>query len=324
MNFIRIICCVLPFFSINSRLVQASDIYPTKPIRLIVPFEAGGTSDVTARRIAQKLEKRINARIIVENKIGANGEIASAIVAKSPGDGYIFMHTTPAFIINPLINKNLSYDVFKDFIPITNIGMGTGYVLVVNPDLPIKNLQELISYAKSNGRGLVYSSPGVGNATHLATAQFVERTGISALHIPYKGTTPALTAVASGDADFMIMPPTVVHGFVKSGRVRAIGFTGSSRSSDFPSVPTLQESGLGDLVIAGTWLGWFAPAGTPQPIVDQIAREIKVVLQDPEIVNFLATSGFKPDGRSPAEFDKFVHAESNRIAGILKNTRLSD
>ena len=306
------------------QLSFAAETYPTKSIKLIIPFEAGGTSDVTGRKIAQKLEGRLKGKIVVENKVGANGEIASAIVAKSPGDGYTLMHTTPAFIINPLINKNLSYDVFKDFVPITNIGTGTGYVLVVNPNLPVKNIQELIRYAKSNGKGLIYSSPGIGNATHLAAAQFVDRTGIQALHVPYKGTAPALTAVASGDADFMIMPPTVVHGFVESGRVRALAFTGFNRSPDFPTVPTLQEAGLGDLVIAGTWLGWFAPAGTPQTIINQLAQEIKLVLQDPEIVSFLATSGFKPDGRSPAEFDKFVRAESNRIAGVLKNTRLSD
>ena len=314
---------VFAFFSF-SQTIFAVDAYPSKAIKLIIPFEAGGTSDVTGRKVAQKLEARLNGKIVVENKIGANGEIASALVAKSPGDGYTLMHTTPAFIINPLINKNLSYDVFKDFVPITNIGTGTGYVLVVNPNLPVKNVQELIAYAKSNGKGLVYSSPGIGNATHLAAAQFVDRAGIVALHIPYKGTAPALTAVASGDADFMIMPPTVVHGFIKSGKVRALAFTGSNRSPDFSAVPTLQESGLGDLVIAGTWLGWFAPSGTPQTVIDQIAREIKVVLQDPEMVSFLATSGFKPDGRSPAEFDKFVRAESNRIAGVLKNTRLSD
>ena len=300
----------------------AADNYPNKPIRLIVPFEAGGTSDTTARMMAKKLEQRLKTSIVVENKPGANGAIATAFVARSPADGYTLLHTTPAFIINPLLNKKLGYDVFKDFAPITNLAMGTGYVMVVNSALPAKNLQEFINYGKTNK--ISYSSPGVGNALHLASAQFTEYTGLNALHIPYKGTSPALLAVASGEVDFMILPPTIVHSFISSGKVRAVAFTDAQRSPDFPNLPTMQESGLKDLNIAGTWLGWFAPAKTPQPITQQIAQEIKNVLQDPEMIEFLTTSGFRADGRNPSDFDKFVKSESKRIEAVLKNVTLNE
>ena len=300
----------------------AADNYPNKPIRLIVPFEAGGTSDTTARMMAKKLEQRLKTSIVVENKPGANGAIATAFVARSQADGYTLLHTTPAFIINPLLNKKLGYDVFKDFAPITNLAMGTGYVMVVNSALPAKNLQEFINYGKTNK--ISYSSPGVGNALHLASAQFTEYTGLNALHIPYKGTSPALLAVASGEVDFMILPPTIVHSFISSGKVRAVAFTDAQRSPDFPNLPTMQESGLKDLNIAGTWLGWFAPAKTPQPITQQIAQEIKNVLQDPEMIEFLTTSGFRADGRNPSDFDKFVKSESKRIEAVLKNVTLNE
>jgi tripartite-type tricarboxylate transporter receptor subunit TctC len=314
------------YFFLASFLIPAiglaADNYPNKPIRLIVPFEAGGTSDTTARMMAKKLEQRLKTTIVVENKPGANGAIATAFVARSPADGYTLLHTTPAFIINPLLNKKLGYDVFKDFAPITNLAMGTGYVMVVNSALPVKNLQEFINYGKTNK--ISYSSPGVGNALHLASAQFTEYTGLNALHIPYKGTSPALLAVASGEVDFMILPPTIVHSFIASGKVRAVAFTDAQRSQDFPNLPSMQESGLKDLNIAGTWLGWFAPAKTPQPVTQLIAQEIKNVLQDPEMIEFLTTSGFRADGRNPNDFDKFVKSESKRIEAVLKNVTLNE
>jgi tripartite-type tricarboxylate transporter receptor subunit TctC len=317
---------LISFFLLGSSSLPtvglAADTFPIKPIRLIVPFEAGGTSDTTARIMAQKLEKRLKTNIIIENKPGANGAIASAFVARSPADGYTLLHTTPAFIINPLLNNKLGYDVFKDFAPITNLATGTGYVMVINTALPVKNLDEFIQYAKNHK--ISYSSPGVGNALHLASAQFVDYTGLNAVHIPYKGTSPALLAVASGEVDFMILPPTIVHSFISSGKVRPVAFTDGQRSPDFPNLPTMQESGLKELIIAGTWLGWFAPAKTPQTIIQQIAQEIKNVLQEQEMIDFLTTSGFKADGRSSSNFEQFVKSESKRVESVLKNVTLSE
>lgn len=302
---------------------QAADPYPSKPIRLIVPFEAGGTSDTTARMVAHQLEKQLGQPIIVDNKAGANGAIGAAAVARAQPDGYTLLHTTPAFVINPFVNKSIQYDVFKDFVPITNVGIGTGYVMVISPRIPAKNLQEFVAYEKEQKRPVAFSSPGVGNALHLAAEMFGDKAGIPLLHVPFKGTSPALTAVAQGETDFMIMPPTIAHPFIQSGKVRAIGFTGPARSPDFPNVPTMKEGGT-DLVITGTWLGWFAPAGTPQPIIDKLVAEIQKALGDPQLKQAFVTAGFKVDGRPTAEFAQFVKLESDRFGKVLKNIKFDN
>lgn len=301
---------------------RAADVYPSKPIRLIVPFEAGGTSDTTGRMVAEQLGKRLFQTVIVDNRAGANGAIGANVVAHAPPDGYTLLHTTPAFVINPYVNKALGYDVFKGFVPITNVGMGTGYILVVNAKLPVSNVKELIAYAKAQKKELSFSSPGIGNALHLASEMFADKAGLTMIHVPYKGTSGALGAVAAGDVDMMIMPPTIARPFVQSGKVKAIAFTATTRSPDYPNVPTMAESGLPDLVIAGTWLGWFAPAGTPKPIIDKLAVEIRAALASPEIEAAFATAGFKVDGRPPAEFAQFVKAESARFGDVLKRVKL--
>ena len=301
--------------------VHAADPYPSKPVRLIVPFEAGGTSDTTARMVAHQLEKQLGQPVVIDNKAGANGAIGATMVAKAPADGYTLLHTTPAFVINPLVNKHIQYDVFKDFVPITNVGLGTGYLMVINPKLPVKDLQQFIAYEKAQKKSVPFSSPGVGNALHLAAEMFGDKAGLQLLHVPFKGTSPALTAVAQGQTDFMILPPTIAHAFIESGKVRAIGFTGQSRSADFPDLPTLKE-GRTDLVITGTWLGWFAPAGTPQAVIDRLAAEIQKALHDPQLEQAFTTAGFKVDGRPPAEFSQFVRSESERFGKVLKNIKL--
>jgi tripartite-type tricarboxylate transporter receptor subunit TctC len=302
---------------------NASEAYPSKPIKLIVPFEAGGTSDTTARLVAHQLEKQLGQPIVIDNKAGANGAIGAAMVKNAAADGYTLLHTTPAFVINPFVNKGTPYDVFKDFVPITNVGIGTGYLMVINPKLPAKNLQEFIAYEKAQKKSVPFASPGVGNALHLAAEMFGAKSGLKLLHVPFKGTSPALTAVAQGETDFMIMPPTIARPFLESGKVRAIGFTGGKRSADFPQVPTLKESGT-DLEITGTWLGWFAPRGTPQPVVDKLAAEIHKALQDPELQKSFERDGFVVDGRSPAEFAKFVKSESERFGRVTKNIKFDN
>lgn len=321
MKFFQCLLLALGLAAVAAAPVHA-DTYPSKPIRLIVPFEAGGTSDTTARMVALQLDKQMGVRVIVDNKAGANGAIGAAMVAKAPPDGYTLLHTTPAFVINPHVNKNLSYDVFKDFVPITNVGIGTGYIMVINPALPTHNLREFVAYAKAQKKAVAFASPGTGNALHLAAEMFGGKAGIPLLHVPYKGTSPALTAVVAGDVDFMILPPTIAHSFVQAGKVRAVGFTGATRSPDFPTVPTMKEAGIDDLVITGTWLGWFAPAGTPQAVIDRIAVEIRKALANPQVEAAFVTAGFKVDGRPPAEFAQFVKSESQRFGEVLKNVKL--
>jgi tripartite-type tricarboxylate transporter receptor subunit TctC len=300
---------------------HAQTNYPSKPIHLVIPFEAGGTSDTTGRMVAHQLEKQLGQPVVIDNKAGANGAIGAMFVKNAPPDGYTLLHTTPAFVINTFVNKgSTQYDVFRDFAPITNVGIGTGYIMVINPKLPAKNVQEFIAYEKAQKKPVPFSSPGVGNALHLAAEMFGDKADLKLLHVPFKGTSAALTAVAQGETDFMIMPPTIAGPFIQAGKVRAIGFTGEKRSPDFAQLPTLKESGT-DLVITGTWLGWFAPKGTPQPVIDRLAAEIHKALQEPELQKALVRDGFVPDGRPPAQFAQFVKSESERFGRVTQNIK---
>ena len=301
----------------------AQTSYPNKPIHLIVPFEAGGTSDTTARSMAIRLEKALNTNIVVENRVGANGAIGALAVKNAAPDGYVLLHTTPAFLINTVANKNSAYDVFRDFTPITLMGTGTGYVMVINPALKANTLNEFIAYAKEKKNGVNFSSPGVGNALHVASEVFAQRVGIQTLHIPFKGTPGALAAVVAGDVDFMIMPPTIAHSYVNSGRVKAIAFTGQQRSPDFPNVPTFREAGLTDLTIAGTWLGWFAPENTPKEIRTKIQTTMRQLLQEPDMKAIMQKDGFEIDGRTPDELDQFLKSENKRLSEVLKTVKLN-
>ncbi len=299
-----------------------AEAYPSRPIRLVVPFEAGGTSDTTARMVAQQLDQALGVRVLVDNRAGANGAIGAAAVAKAAGDGYTLLHTTPAFVINPHVSKTAGYDVFKDFVPITNVGLGTGYIVVIAPQIPARTLREFIDWGRASRKGVAFSSPGIGNALHLATEMFVARTGMQTVHVPFKGTAPALNAVASSEVDLMILPPTIAHPMVQAGKVRAIGFTGAERSPDFPQVPTMKEGGLDNFVIVGTWLGWFAPAGTPAAVVDRLAQEIRRIVAQPDVRAAFAKAGFAVDGRPPAEFAQFVRSESQRFGELLKTVKI--
>jgi tripartite-type tricarboxylate transporter receptor subunit TctC len=320
-SLLKIILCFSFLWGQHQGFAQSA--YPNKPIHLIVPFEAGGTSDTTARSMAIRLEKALNTTIVVENRMGANGAIGAQVVKNAPPDGYTVLHTTPAFLINTVANKNIGYDVFKDFTPISLMGTGTGYVMVINPALKANTLNEFIAYAKDQKNGVNYSSPGVGNALHLASEIFAQHVGIKTLHIPFKGTPGALTAVVSGEVDFMIMPPTIAHSYVNSGKVKAVAFTGQNRSPDFPNVPTFKESGYNDLAIAGTWLGWFAPANTPKEIRTKIQSTMRQILQEPDMKALLQKDGFEVDGRSPDALEVFLKSEHKRLTEVLKTVKLN-
>jgi tripartite-type tricarboxylate transporter receptor subunit TctC len=272
--------------------------------------------------VAQQLDQALGVRVLVDNRAGANGAIGAAAVAKAAADGYTLLHTTPAFVINPHVSKTAGYDVFKDFVPITNVGLGTGYIVVIAPQIPARTLREFIDWGRASRKGVAFSSPGIGNALHLATEMFVARTGMQTVHVPFKGTAPALNAVASSEVDLMILPPTIAHPMVQAGKVRAIGFTGAERSPDFPQVPTMKEGGLDNFVIVGTWLGWFAPAGTPAAVVDRLAQEIRKIVAQPDVRAAFAKAGFAVDGRPPAEFAQFVRSESQRFGELLKTVKI--
>lgn len=295
--------------------------FPSRPVRIVVPFAPGGSPDVLARGLGAQLDAQLGKSFIIDNRGGANGIIGAEIVAKAAPDGYTVIHTPPAFIINSLVYKKLPYDVHKDFAPITNVGTAGGYVILVPPALPVHSVRELISVAKA--KPLSYGSPPAGNTLHLASELFKLRAGIPLQHVPYKGGSESFTALMSGEIQMLIVPPTAAVPFVKSGRLRAVAFTGSSRLSVLPDVPTVAESGLPEYVVDFTWNGWFAPARTPRTIIIKLQTEIAKAVQAPKMRDLLASSGFTPVANTPEEFRIFVDAEIQRYAPLVKEAKIT-
>jgi tripartite-type tricarboxylate transporter receptor subunit TctC len=295
--------------------------YPSKTVRIIVPAATGGP-DVVARLVAAQLGAQTGQSFIVENKPGANGILGIDAVAKAPPDGYTLMVYSSGFVINPAIYKKLPYDTERDFVPVTNIVINDGLFIVVNPAVPAQTLQEFIALARAPDSKVAYSSPGVGNPLHLAGALFNARAGTKMLHVPYKGGGPAAAAVVAGEVQAMFSSPAPAMPHLKSGRVRAIAYTGPQRHPAMPDVPTTTEAGLPTYQIDGGWFGMFAPANTPPDIVDKLQREVKIAVADPGVAAKLAALGVDPVATAPADFKQFVsaelrkQAEAVRIAGI--------
>ena len=313
MNRRALLLSLLVFFC---AAVEAAQSYPTRPIRLVVPFPAGGTSEAIARIVAVQVDSQLAQSIVVDSRGGANGIIGTDIVAHAAPDGYTLLHVTSSFVINPHVYRKLPYDIFKDFTTVTNLVIGTGYLLLASPSVAAQSVPELIALAKS-GKRLAYGSPGIGNSLHLATELFNAKAGVSLLHVPFKGLSPAINAALGGEVQVIVMPPTVAVPHVNAGRLRALGFTGKSRLPELPQVPTMKESGV-DFELAGGWHGWFAPAGTPPAIVARLHREVQAALEVPKIRDFIVTGGYNPDGRSPAESARFLKSEYQRYGEMAR------
>ena len=288
--------------------------YPSKPIRIVVGFQPGGGSDASARPLAQKLTEALGESVIVENRPGASGNIAAALVAKAPADGYtIFMANSTIAI--PTLYPQLPFDVARDFLPLSLIAIGPS-VLTVHPSLPVRNVTQLISLAKANPGHVTYGSGGLGNTTHLAMELLASMARIKMVHVPYKGGAPAIVALISGEvsAGFSSIPSGLPQ--IKAGRVRPLGVSISKRSSALPDVPTLEEAGLKGYY-AASWYGMLLPAGTPKNVVDILSREIVAQMRTPEMRETLARQGFEPAGGSPEQFNTFIREEMLRWVKVI-------
>ena len=263
--------------------------YPSHPVRMVVTFTAGGTPDAIARIVAGQMEQQLGQSVVVDNRAGANGIIGTDIVAKSAPDGYTLLHVTASFVINPRIYKKLPYDVFRDFEPVTNICLGDGYLLLANPAVPAQSVKELVALAKT--KTLAYGTPGVGNTLHLAMELFSVKAGAPLQHVPYKGVAPALNSLLAGETQLIFIPPTIAVQHVRTGKARALGFTGAKRWPFMPEVLTIAEAGVPDFQITGAWHGWFAPAKTPPAVIARIQREAVKALQVPRVREFLVAGG---------------------------------
>jgi tripartite-type tricarboxylate transporter receptor subunit TctC len=305
--------CTLAITALSSAL--SAQPYPNRPIRMVVGFPAGGTIDGLARTLASQVETQVGRNIVIDNRSGANSMIAAEIVARAVGDGYTLLFSPPALIINQILGK-APYVVLKDLLPVANIGLGEGSLVVVHPSVPVKSVQELIKLAKV--KPLTYGTPGIGNTQHLATEMFNMQAGTRLVHVPYKGIAPAVTAVVSGEVNLLFGPPAIIVQHVKAGRLRVIGFTGPTRWALMPEIPTVAESGLPGFKTSGAWQGVFAPAQTPKAIMTRLHAEIAKAVKMPKVREFIQTSGYDPDDSGPDAFRKLIEEDFRRYAEVIR------
>jgi tripartite-type tricarboxylate transporter receptor subunit TctC len=297
--------------------------YPAagKPIRIVVPTAAGGGNDAMARIVAQKLTEKHKWTVIVDNKAGGNGSIASEAVAKAAPDGHTLMFGYIAtHAINPAVSK-VAYDPVKDFEPIAQVAEAQG-VLIVNNAVKAKTVGELVSLAKAKPGSLSYASAGNGTAPHISGELFKQMTGTDILHVPYKGSAPGVTDTLGGTTQLMFPSLIAASGFIKSGKVRAIAVTGKKRSPLYPDLPTIDESGVKGFEIV-QWYGFFAPAKTPKDIVAKLNTEIVAVLRDPDVVKRMSEQGAEIVTGSPADFAKLVQAEIAKWGKLVKDAKIT-
>ncbi|MEK7874844.1 MAG: tripartite tricarboxylate transporter substrate binding protein [Pseudomonadota bacterium] len=301
----------------QSRAATDAADFPSRPIRIILPTTAGSGVDITARTIAQKLTEAWGQQVVVDNRPGANGIIGMEALAKSKADGYTLLQGfTSVLTINPYVYKSLPYDTFRDHAPITQTVTNT-MVLVVNPFLPVRSAKELVALGRSRPGDLVYASAGIGNLTHLAGELLRVETKIKALHVPYKGETPAFTAVAGGETAFMFIAALGVSPHIASGKLRLLATCGEKRATAFPNAPTMIESGFPKVVVTG-WGGFLAPVGTAPEILQKVQRETARVLFAPDIRERLSSLGAEPVGSNPEQFAAFVKAEAEKWSRVTR------
>lgn len=315
---IKTLLLLLPLAGV---LLAGAQSYPTKPVRLIAPSSPGSGVDIVARIVAQKLSESLGQQVVVDNRAGAGANLGAEIAAKAAPDGYTLFMGTPAHAINAGLYRRLNYDIVKDFAPISLVTTGQ-YVLVVNPSLPAKNVKDLIALAKAKPGQLNYASAGSGNATHLAGELFKSLTKVNVVHVPYKGSGPALTDVIAGQVQFMFSNLTAALPHIKSGRLRALAVTGPRRTPTAPDIPTMIESGVPGYTVT-SWFGVLAPAGATKEIVNRLNAELAKVMRSPDMKERLAGEGADPTSSSPAEFTAFLKTEIEKWGKVVKEAGIT-
>ena len=295
----------------------AESSYPTRPVRLIVPFAAGGSVDLMARVIAGKLSQQIGQSVIIDNRPGAGGAIGAELAARSAPDGYsLLVGSSSTLVINPAMTRKLAYDTLKDFAPVTLL-VRLPLVIVAHPSLPVRNTRELVALAKKYPGKLSFGSIGVGTVNHLVGELFAHAAGVKMVHVPYKGGGAAAIALLSGDIEVQVSAPNTMLPFVRDGRIRAIATSGTKRAAAMPDVETLVEAGYKDLGITG-WFCIVGPAGLPAGIVERWNSELHRALQASEIRNALLAEGMEPEPGSPEALGALLRAELPRWARAIE------
>lgn len=295
--------------------------YPAKPVRLIAPSSPGSGVDIVARFYAQKLGAQMKQQVVVENRAGAGANLAAEIAAKAPPDGYTLFMGTPAHTINPSLYRRLNYDIVRDFVPISLVSSGQ-YVVVVHPSLPVNTLKQLIALAKVQPGQLNYGSAGSGNATHLAAELFRAMAGVNVVHVPYKGSGPALIDLVGGQMQFMFSNLTAALPHMKSAKLRALAVTGEKRTPIVPDLPTVAQAALPGYEVT-SWYGLLAPAGTPPDIVMRLNTETVIAMRAPDMKERLAAEGADPMTSTAAEFAALLKTEITKWAKVVKQAALA-
>lgn len=295
--------------------------YPDRPVRLVVPYPAGGSADVLARLLGQKLGERLGQNIIVENRAGAGTALGARAVATSAPDGYtLLMGTVSSHAINPAMS-NVGYDPVADFTPITRLA-SIQFVLIAHPSVPVNTLADVVRLAKEKPRSISYSSAGPGTSNHLAGELLSSAANIELLHVPYRGSSPALQDLVGGQVNLMFDLQATADKYVQTGKVKALAVTGARRSALLPNVPTVAESGYPGFEVTA-WFGLFAPRGVPQAIVDKLNADAVAVIQTAEFQERLKAMGAVPESSTPQAFADFVRSESDKWGGVVKRVGLA-
>lgn len=299
---------------------SAADVYPNRPVRIIVPFAPGGATDIVTRVVSQKLTETWGQTIVVDNRAGAGGNIGADLAAKAPADGYtLFMTSGSIVTANPHMYKKLSYNAGKDLVAVTNVASGP-QAIVVNPSFPAKTVKDLINMAKAKPKAITFGSAGVGTQTHLAGENFIFSAGIDVVHIPYKGEAPAVSDLIGGQIQFVTPNLSAAIAFVRSGKLRALAVTSKSRSKQLPDVPAVAETLPGFENLG--WFGFMVPTGTPKSTIAKIHKDTVAALGDAAIAKRFEDLGMVPVGNASEEFAKAIKEESVRWAKIIAERKL--
>ena len=303
-------------FTVVLAFAAIAQEYPNKPIRMVAPFSPGGATDVLARIVGQRLIERVGQPVIIDNRVGAGGNIGAEQVAKSAPDGYVLLMGGVPHAISASLYAKLGYDMAKDLSAVAEVASFPS-MIVLHPSLPAKTVKELIALAKAKPGALTYSSPGVGNGSHLAGELFASMANITLMHIPYKGTAPAATALLAGDVSlaFSSIPTVLPH--VRAGKLRALAVGDAARVPSLPEYPTIAESGVPGYE-AFSWAGVIAPTGTPQEVVKRVNAELGQILRQKAIVEQLAAEGTIPVPDTPEEFSAYIRSELVKWAAIVR------
>jgi tripartite-type tricarboxylate transporter receptor subunit TctC len=290
--------------------------YPSKPLRFVVPYAAGGSTDTVARIIGQQLSERVGQQVVIDNRTGAGTIIGTEIAAQAAADGYTLLMATPPLAVNPALYDKVPYDLERDFAAVTNVA-GSSNLLVVHPGVPAQSVKDLIAILKTNPGKYNYGSSGVGGAGHLAMALFTSMASVDAVHIPYKGGAPAVTDLVAGRLHLMMANLTTAQPHIRAGRLRGLGVGTRVRTPLFPEMPTIAEAGVPGYE-ANNWNGIVVPRKTPRAIIERLHREVHAVLNDSAVKNRFAVQGLEPIGDTPAEFAQYLRHEAAKWGKLVK------